>query len=265
MDRIMNRRFRTQPRHAQRGLSLIELMVAITIALFLLAGLLTMLGNTRQTYSAQNQLTQLQDNERLAMTRITDVVQSAGYFPEPNNYTAEGSMPVSAAFPVAGQAIAGTSAAGGDGPDSIDVRFASIAPGSDPDSGTAADRPYNVLDCTGNYSISSSVQTYENLFSIQDGNLVCTLTVSGTVQGTYPIVSGLQNMQIMYGVQTSATVSGTNVTNYMSAADITNWGDVLSVRVTLTFINPLANQPGQKATVQFTRVIAVQGKLGVTI
>jgi hypothetical protein len=50
----------------------------------------------------------------------------------------------------------------------------------------------------------------------------------------------------------------------MSAA---NWQNVTSVRVTLTFVNPLYQQAGYTATtsqyVYFTRVIALQGRTGV--
>ena len=38
-----------------------------------------------------------------------------------------------------------------------------------------------------------------------------------------------------------------------------------SVQVTLTFVNPMFGQPGQtQQTIQFTRIIAVMNKTGVT-
>src|SRR6185312_2853641 len=48
----------------QRGLTLVEMTVTILIALFLLAGLFSMVQSTRHTYTNQTQLTQLQDSER---------------------------------------------------------------------------------------------------------------------------------------------------------------------------------------------------------
>ncbi len=111
----------TQPRQriqrsaaTQRGLTLVELMVAMAIALFLLGGLLTIVQNTRKTFGAQMQLAQLQDNQRLAMTLLGDVIQTAGYFPDPTVNTLGGTLPVVASayplgpFPTAGQSITGT-------------------------------------------------------------------------------------------------------------------------------------------------------------
>ncbi len=40
---------------------------------------------TRRTNATQGALSQLQDNERIAMTLINNVVQKAGYFPDPVN------------------------------------------------------------------------------------------------------------------------------------------------------------------------------------
>ena len=74
-------------RHAQRGYTLIELSVSIIIALFLMAGLLTLVMHTRTTSTTQAQMQQLQENERIAMTIMANVIQEAGYFPDPTTYT----------------------------------------------------------------------------------------------------------------------------------------------------------------------------------
>jgi type IV pilus assembly protein PilW len=90
-----------------RGFTLIELSVALVIAVFLLAGLFTMEQSTRQTYGQQTQLAALQDNERLAMTIMTDVIQSAGYFPDPHTWQISTALPAGAVLKVAGQAMFG--------------------------------------------------------------------------------------------------------------------------------------------------------------
>ncbi len=72
----------------QRGFTLIELLITITIALFLLGGLLRIVQNVKTTYVNQQALAQLQDAQRFAMTVIADVVQEAGYFPTPVTQTA---------------------------------------------------------------------------------------------------------------------------------------------------------------------------------
>ena len=57
---------------AQRGFTLVEVMVALLIGLFLLGGLLRLVQDNRRTFASQNQLSQLQDAERIAMTMITE-------------------------------------------------------------------------------------------------------------------------------------------------------------------------------------------------
>src|ERR1700730_1410144 len=104
----------------QRGFTLVELMVTVAIALFLLGGLLTILQNVRSAYNNQQSLSQLQDQQRIAMTVITDVIQAGGYFPDPVAWTATSSLPAAGAYQQ-GQAFTGTHAAGV--PDTIGVRY----------------------------------------------------------------------------------------------------------------------------------------------
>ncbi len=108
----------------ERGYTMVELMIAILIGLFLLAGLLTLVMGTRKTSTTQSQVAQLQDNERIAMTLMTNVIQQAGYFPDPTHLTptsfaAEASA--AGAFAV-GQPLAGTYSAVAPG-DTIAARF----------------------------------------------------------------------------------------------------------------------------------------------
>src|SRR5258708_10660938 len=71
----------------QRGYTLIEIMIALLVALFLLAGLGTLVAGTRRTGSNQMSLAQLQDEQRLAMSMLNDVIQNTGYFDSNTYYT----------------------------------------------------------------------------------------------------------------------------------------------------------------------------------
>src|SRR3984893_5598593 len=104
----------------QRGFTLVELMVTVAIAMFLLAGLVTILQNVRATYANQQSLSQLQDQQRFAMTVLTDVIQAGGYFPDPLGMTPSSALPAAGAYQV-GQAFTGNQTAGQ--PDSIGVRY----------------------------------------------------------------------------------------------------------------------------------------------
>jgi type IV pilus assembly protein PilW len=234
----------------QNGFSIIELMIALLIGLFLVGGVLTIVQDNRRVFGNQNQLSQLQDSERLALTMMTDVIQMAGYFPDPTSNSAQSTMLASTATTpamVAGQALTGAPG------DSITVRYTSS--GSD-----------NILSCTGT-STTGAIFTYVNTFSVVVtpagvGQLVCTRE-NGVA---YALVNGVTNLSVMYGVNT--TGSGNNVDTYMTAATVTgtaNWNNVISVQIALTFTNPLyvAAGQGQPATFLLQRNITVMNQTGL--
>jgi type IV pilus assembly protein PilW len=62
-----------------RGFSMIELMVAITIGLILLAGISSVMVSTKRTYNTQDSLGRLQENARIAMVILERAFRNAGY------------------------------------------------------------------------------------------------------------------------------------------------------------------------------------------
>jgi len=225
-------------RRRERGLTLVELMVSMAIAVFLLTGVLTIFQNTRHTFTTQNQMAQLQDNERLAMTLISDVIESAGYFPDPTVNTSLSALPTDPLFAAAGQAVVGTANAAPPG-DTIVVRFL-----TNPND--------NVINCVGGTNTTGAVVLYENVFSLGAPSV--------------PLVAGVQNMRIYYGVKTNFAVQNGAVDSYLRANEMlpAYWSNVISVKVVLTFTNPLAGQPNQPPTIQFERVVAVMNHAGVS-
>ncbi|MCP5439682.1 MAG: prepilin-type N-terminal cleavage/methylation domain-containing protein [Chromatiaceae bacterium] len=63
----------------QAGLTLVELMVATTLSLVLLAGVLLVFTANKTTYQMQNGLGTLQENGRYAMRQIAADLQLAGF------------------------------------------------------------------------------------------------------------------------------------------------------------------------------------------
>jgi type IV pilus assembly protein PilW len=242
---------RQRARSAHRGFTLIELMIAILIAVFLIGGLLTLVSGMKRASVSQGGLSELQDNQRIAMTLINDVIQSAGYFPDPTINTSATSLPVVGPFTFAGQSIFGTGASTDPAPgNAITVRY--LTSGAD-----------NVINCMGN--ISPVPATFINTFSVDlaTGDLICSLNAGAPVH----LATGITTMQIYYGVQTNPAATTNSVDTYMDATTVTGlnlWNKVLSVKVQLTFKNPLAGQPGQLPTIQFMRVVDVMSKTGVT-
>jgi type IV pilus assembly protein PilW len=244
----------------QRGFTLVELMIAVVIGLFLVGGLLTLVQAMKRTSVSQSGLSQLQENERMAMTLITDVIQSSGYFILNSaniNNTATSQFPAVAPFTVAGQYIYGTGAFGGAAANTITVRY--WTSGAD-----------NVINCNG--GTSAVTASFVNKFSIDtvNNNLQCQLTVNGGAPTTVALINGISNMQIQYGVQTNTSVSNNSIDTYLDATLVTDWTVVKSVKITLTFINPMyGNAPGQTtlgntlATIKFTRIIPVMSNTGI--
>ncbi len=62
------------------GFSLVELMVAMTIGLFILVAISTVLVNSKKNYTTQDSLARLQENGRFAIQFLTHDIRMAGYF-----------------------------------------------------------------------------------------------------------------------------------------------------------------------------------------
>jgi type IV pilus assembly protein PilW len=244
----------------QRGFTLVELMVTVAIAMFLLAGLVTILQNVRATYANQQSLSQLQDQQRFAMTVLTDVIQAGGYFPDPLGMTPGSALPAAGAYQVA-QAFTGTQGA----TDSIGVRY-------------RTNNGDGVILCDGssNTAVPPGSQLYTNVFTVVPpvgavpGQLQCTLTIGAAANAPLTLVTGVQGLTIYYGVKRNPAVVDYNVDTYLTANQMllagpngNDWLNISSVRIVLTFTNPLAGQPGQPGTIVFERVIEVMARAGV--
>ncbi len=238
---------------AARGFTLVELMVTISIALFLLGGLVTILQTVRRTYASQQAQVQLQDQQRFAVTLLTDVIQSGGYFDNPTGDTVISALTAAPPFG-SGQAFFGTQgaalpAAG----DTIYVRFRT-APGD------------GIINCSGSSNATGVEQLYTNQFYVNPGTgqLMCSLDGAAAV----PLVSGVANLQIYYGVKRAVPATDYNVDTYeqANAMQASDWDQISSVRVIVTFANPLWGTPNQPVTIPqfitFERVIQVMSRAG---
>jgi len=229
-------------RAAHQGFTLLELMIAMTIGLFLAGALVTVVQTNKKVFLDQNQLEQMQDGQRMAMTLMTDVIQSAGYFPQPWANSLGTTLVASGSF-ANSQAMTGSLG------DSISVRYMTA-----PQDG--------ILNCSGLSNTSGANVLYVNTFAVVAGQLQCT-DQNGAI---YTLVSGVTNLSVLYGVNTAA--GGNNVDTYMTAAQVSAppgyWQNVISVQISLTFTNPLytgAGQ-GQAQTITIQRVVDVMNQTG---
>lgn len=270
---------RPNPLARELGYSLIELMVAILIALFLIAGVLTVEQSVHDSYADRTGLSRLDDDERFTMTLLTEIVQSAGYYPNPvftSIASASPSVPATTApngdaltFNQ-GQSVYGlhkTTSVGGTtySLDSVAIRYM-----------TASNDGIPVCDGTSNTSGNNVV--YTNYFYIETqpnpnpngapiSYLYCALETGNTwATNAVQLVKNVEYMQIWYGLHTQTGTPGDNyVDTYVPAGNMTttDWSEVTSVRIAVTFVNPLqVNGVAGQNAVTFTKVIDVMGRVG---
>jgi len=258
------------PAHTQRGFTMVELMVTVGIALFLLWGLTTVVQNVRKANLNQQGLAQLQDEERFALTVITDVVQSGGYLPDATAWTPATSLPVVGSFE-AGQAFFGVHQALAPG-DSLSVRYRTGL--------TSLGVNDGVILCDGSTNTTQlPSHAFTNTFSVVPqaagvaGGLYCQVDNGGAAAAAPGVllVPGVQSMTIYYGVKRDFTFSDYNVDTYLTADQMCSpildpcgtddWANISAVRVILTFTNPVG--PGNQPTITFERVIEVMARGGV--
>ena len=67
-------------RRFARGLTLVELMIAVTIGLFLLVGAMTVFVQSRATYRSTQDVSRLEENARFALATIEPDIRLASYY-----------------------------------------------------------------------------------------------------------------------------------------------------------------------------------------
>lgn len=211
-------------KHCQQGLSLIEILVALVISLFLLAGLLQLFISLRVSAKVQENLSRVQENGRYALDYIGRLTRLAG---SRSRFNIERGLSFNEAFPSV-KAIEGTNNDGPNSSDTITVTFEGEGPGQG-----------DVRNCV-NVQIGENA-TASNVLSINNSNsLQC---VSGGQ--TQPIVDNVENMQILYGENTDGDTWGV-ADRYVPASDVGQWDRVVSARISLllrTAENNLADSP----------------------
>jgi type IV pilus assembly protein PilW len=252
---MRNRRFVRRTR--QLGLSIIELMVAIAIALFITGAIAAIYLNMRNTFTSQDSLSQLQDSERLALTMLTTTIQSAGYFVDPLVTTATTALPgatvtradgTKSVF-AAGQAIVGDGDGTGAGSssDTLAVQYQTA-------------QNDGLMNCQGGTNTTTPRLVSFNSFAINANNeLTCTVG-----SGSPEVLAGnVYQMAVLYGVDTDGDGS---MDTYMPATGVAAgdlWANVYTAQVTLTFLDAIKSRPGApvKMSTSVVQTIGLMNRL----
>lgn len=211
----------------QTGMTLIEIMIALLIGAFLSAGILQIFIGSKQTYTMQENLSRMQENGRFALEFLAKDIRMAGYW--------DCMMPSATNNDITG--TEGTSGA----PDSIVLRGAFVRTRAATDTCGIAVTAAATVACPQTsapanfYTDNSSIITY----SINSNNLRRVTNCNNSTTATDAnIVEGIENMQILYGIDTDAAgTANFGTPNYYVAANTAwtaaNWAQVVSIRISL--------------------------------
>ena len=288
---------RMQSAARQAGVSLVELMIGITIGLFLLIGVVSVFGNSNRVYTELNQASQQIENGRFAVQMVADDVAHAGFYgryygalpvpgvlPDPcektdmavlrtgaalhiQGYNAPASSPITGCLPVANH-LAGTdilvvrradstvTASG-----SLTAAQVYVQTNADPNESL---NPIIKLGAAANFTLLNRDATtlapirkyHVHIYFIAPcsvpagGGTVCTgatddggrpiptlkrleltLDSGGALDMVLtPLVEGIENLQIDYGIDTDAD-GAPNGDYVVTPASIADWQNVVAVRL----------------------------------
>lgn len=210
----------------QRGLSLVELMIAMAISVTLLAGILQIILSNKSTYNFQQSQSVNHENSRFAYYFIDLIASKAGYINAPQNLVKEVFPAVNATTECAafrpGQVVANNLEGTG-----ICIRYQA-------NSGTE-------LDCAGNNITTTTGFVTRLFYSNANNSLMCGAQGAPAVA----LVDNIEDLQIVYRVKNSAT----------SIADVATptadqWADVVAIR-TAILTTSIANTADTPQTYRF--------------
>jgi type IV pilus assembly protein PilW len=231
--------------HRQRGLSLVELMVSVTIALALTVVIANLFIGSRDNHRLVENASRTQENSRFGMQVLGRAIRNAGY-------RADFTRSYDAVFGTGVSFIEGTEGAGS-ASDTLTMRFSGSGAGTSPvacaDTSatqcTGADG--RTLDCLGRRIDTNVIAV--NQFQVRTTGsanggpaLFCSINAGTT---WIEVVPDIENMQVLFGDPTSTDIT---VNRYLPAST-TTMTSVLSVQVALLYrsSDPVMASPASKS------------------
>lgn len=224
-------------RASQRGRTLIEVMVAITIGLMLTAGVLSIYGANRQTYRASADVQRMQAAGQLALDRLAYQIRMAGYgqmvadfslTPNPSSFTGTPVRVCSGGFndPITATTATPNCVENAALSDGIAVSY---FVGVD---GPAAAGSGESRDCLGAAITAANTALVGELavlnrFYLADSNGVRTLMCAGNDNVAAPLVPNVADLDVRLRVGDPFSRADRN----FDAQGFTDWGRVLGVEI----------------------------------
>jgi type IV pilus assembly protein PilW len=221
----------------ERGRTLIEVMVAITIGLMLTAGVLSIYGANRQTYRASADVQRMQAAGQLALDRLAYQVRMAGYGqmvadfalqPNPSTFTGQPLQVCSGGFTNPTTATTAAPACVGNAaqPDAIAVSYF-VGVDGPATAGSAESR-----DCLGTaITTANTAQPGEfavlNRFYVANSNGVSTLMCAGNDGVAAPLVPNIVDLNVRVRVGQPFT----RAERSYEPQDVPDWTRVLGLEL----------------------------------
>lgn len=213
-------------KNSQRGLTLIELMVALLLGLIFSAAAFQLLFANQRTFELQQTIATLQEDGQMALRYITADIRNAG-----RGTTLQGTIPpvVLDADAAHGHSQNGTN-------DELVVQY------------------FGTSDCQGSASLVETAIV--NRYYVQNGALLCSGNLTG---GAVELLNGVESFQAQYGLD---TVKDTNlgVTLYTNASETMlepseagadDAPVLVSIRLALLLRSPELNQVHPSASTHY--------------
>lgn len=185
----------------EKGIMLVEMMIAMVLGMILIAGILSVFLGTKQGYRMGQGMVLMQSTGRATLNYLSRELSMTGF---PQSSAIETFIPTM------------TADGGGSNNDQFTVHYRTTA------------------NCLGGATpvYADGVQYTKNMYFIQNDALVCrTLAEDDSTLAEAVIVQGVENMQMLYGEDTSAADNVTNATKYVTAGNVVDWNNVVSVRI----------------------------------
>ncbi|MCF6256877.1 MAG: PilW family protein [Gammaproteobacteria bacterium] len=206
----------------QHGFTLIEIMIAITIGLVMLAGILQISQANKASSRLQRNMGFVQENMRIAMELLTRDIHMAGF----NGIAVD---PTATPQPAFLNVVAPTT----DIPAVNDVpRSRTADGGADNNDQITLTYQFNT-DCLGQaVPVPAAGNPFAtNHYFIRNNRLMC----RGNIGAEQPLVEGVESLQILYGENTDGDPRSTN--RYVRADQVADMANVVSVRIGMRFIS----------------------------
>lgn len=216
----------------QNGLTLVELMVSLFISLAVVGGILSFAASNKNTFTMQSEIGRLQENARFALDTLARNIGPAGFrTTEPPPGTGFGIVAfdfVTPNLPIDNISTNGTlnlNPADNRGSDILIINKESVAGAQG--------------DCLGqNLAVNAQITNTYFIGDIDGNGLFDLYCLGNGNAASQVLVEGVDNMQILYGVDTD----GDNIANqFISANNVmninqntTDWdGNIISIRISL--------------------------------